>query len=73
MHKFIDIIEFLLQCSFRNLLNFIIIKLLFYVLCVKCDDWALHQELFMYLWILTCSTSNDINMEYSIYEYEYKY
>jgi hypothetical protein len=36
------------------LLNFIIIKLLYYVWCMMCDDWALYQELFMYLFTLTC-------------------
>jgi hypothetical protein len=48
MYKLIEAIEFLLQSSFRNPLNFIIIELLCYVLCRMYDveDWALHYELF---------------------------
>jgi hypothetical protein len=44
------------------ILNFIIIELLYYVWCMMCDDWALYQELFIYLCTFTCSTSTGIGM-----------
>jgi hypothetical protein len=50
MYKLIDVIECLLQSSFRKLIesyyNLIVI------LCMMCDDWALYHEMFMYLCIL---------------------
>jgi hypothetical protein len=46
MYELIDVIEFLLQSSFRNPIklyyNWIVI------LCMMCSDWTLHHELFIY-------------------------
>jgi hypothetical protein len=58
MYELIDVIEFLLQSSFRNPVEFYYTWIV--ILCMMCDDWALYQEQFMYLCALTCSTSNDI-------------
>jgi hypothetical protein len=58
MYKFIYVIEFLLQSSFRNPIEFYYNWIV--ILCMMCDDWALYQELFMYLCTLPCSISSGI-------------
>jgi hypothetical protein len=62
MYKLVDVIEFLLQSSVRNPIEFYYNWMLFYVLCMMNDvGWlVLYHELFMHLCILTCSSSNDI-------------
>jgi hypothetical protein len=50
MYELIDVIEFLYSLVLGILLNFIIIELLF-ILCMMCDDWALHQDC-LYIYVL---------------------
>jgi hypothetical protein len=58
MYELTDVIEFLLQSSFRNPIEFYYNRIV--ILCMICDDWALYQELLMYLCTMTCSTSSGI-------------
>jgi hypothetical protein len=48
MYKLIDVIEFLLQSSFRNPIDFYYNWI---VLCITCDNWVLYHELFMYFYM----------------------